>query len=396
MAAPRPGRVTVLLAAIGALAAVLVLLRVSEWGPEARQDTMLYVSAARNLLAGEGFTGYRGVPYSDAAPFFPFALALVGLSGLDPLAAAGWINAAAFGLTAFAAAAWVRRRARSAFLAVWAGLACALSPPLAAVASSALTEPLFVLFVTLSLFALDRYREGGGRSLLLAAAACAALACATRYLGLALVAAALPLLLTAGRRGLRPPRRGIEDASLFAAVALAPLGAWMLRNLLAVGSPTGRFYPGVWDALVSLDQTTAEFARWTLGEGGYARLRAIAEALPGGAPPPDGGASIPLVALQAATPLALASVAAAAAAFARRRGGAWPGGGLAVPLAFASVYGPATLFLAWRLGFGLEAAVAMLDLEALRGRARSPAGREGLGGVIIPIPSDLVSLHGIL
>ena len=319
MAAPRPDRVTVLLAAIGVLAAVLVLLRVSEWGPAAGPDATLYVSAARNLLAGEGFTGYRGVPCSDAAPLFPLALTLAGLSGADPLDAAGRINAAAFGLTAFATAAWVRHRARSAFLAVWASLACALSPPLAAVASAAMTEPLFVLFVTLSLFALDRYREDGGRSPLLASAVCAALACATRYLGLALVAAALPLVLTAGRRDIRFPRRRIGDASLFAAVALAPLGAWMLRNLLAVGSPTGRFYPGGWDALAVLDRTTGEFARWTLGEGGYARLRAIAEALPGGAPPPDGGISIPLVALQAAPPLALAACVAAFAAFARRR-----------------------------------------------------------------------------
>ena len=67
MATPRPDRVTALLAAIGALAAVLVLLRVSQWGPEAGPDATLYVSAARSLLAGEGFTGYRGTPYGDAA-----------------------------------------------------------------------------------------------------------------------------------------------------------------------------------------------------------------------------------------------------------------------------------------------------------------------------------------
>lgn len=62
MAAPRPDRVTVLLAAIGALAAVLVLLRVSEWGPATSGDSVLYVSAAVNLLTGDGFANISGHP----------------------------------------------------------------------------------------------------------------------------------------------------------------------------------------------------------------------------------------------------------------------------------------------------------------------------------------------
>ena len=76
----------------------------------------------------------------------------------------------------------MRSRTRSGFLAAWAGLACALSVPLATHAVAAMTEPLFVLFAVLSLYALDRWLDGRRTSLLLTAAACAALACATRYL----------------------------------------------------------------------------------------------------------------------------------------------------------------------------------------------------------------------
>ena len=344
---------TALLAAIGALAAGLVLLRVSEWGGAAAggSDAVTYVTAARNLLEGNGFTAY-GVPYQGLAPLFPLALAGIGLFGPDPLVAAGWLNAAAFGLTAFATAAWVRSRTRSGFLAVWAGLACAFSVQLARIVSPAMSEALFVMFAVLSLYALDRWLDavaGDGddrrrTSLLLTAAACAALACATRYLGLALVLGALPLVLLADGRGLRPTRRGIADAALFAAAALPPLGAWMLRGLLTAGSATGSFYPTGWDTSAAADVLTGGIARQALGERGFALLGELAAALPYGG---DGGA----IALRAAAVLALAGGAAASLPLLSRR----ERRGLAVPAAFAAAYAPAMLFLNWLLDFELPA-----------------------------------------
>ena len=334
---------TALLAAIGVLAAGLVLLRVSEWGPAAGGDSLLYVGTASSLLAGDGLASFYGDPYGGAPPLFPLALAFAGLFGPHPLDAAGWLNAAAFGLTAFAAAAWVRSRTRSSFLAAWTGLACALSVPLAAHASAAMTEALFVLFAVLSLYALDRWLEGRRTSLLLAAAACAALACTTRYLGLALVMGMLPVALLADGRGLRPTRRRAAHAALLAAVALPPLGAWMLWSLLTQGSPAGGVSSTGWDTPSALYVLAGEATRQALGEGGSVLLDASAAALRGGDPPPAG------VALRAATLLALAGGAAASLPLLSRR----ERRGLVVPAAFAAAYAPATLFLNWYLDFDL-------------------------------------------
>ena len=157
---PLPGRATALLAGIGALGAALVLLRVSEWGAGVGADSAYFVSAAQNLRDGHGFVNYRGDAFTGHGPLLPLALAFLGLFRLDPVGAAGWLHAAAFGLTVFVVAVWVRARTRSGFLAVWAGLACALSPSLAHWASLVMTEPLFILFATLSLFALDRWLGG--------------------------------------------------------------------------------------------------------------------------------------------------------------------------------------------------------------------------------------------
>ena len=273
-----------LLAAIGALAAVLVLLRVSEWGPAVWSDSLEYVHSADSLLAGS-LAGFVRDSYGRP-PLFPLAMAGIGLFGPNPLDAAAGINAAAFGLTAFATAAWVRSRTGSGFLAVWTGLACALCLPLARFAAAALTEALFVLFAVLSLYALDRWLDGRRTSLLLAAAACAALACATRYLGLALVMGMLPVALLADGRGIRPTRRGIAAATLIAAGALTPICAWML-SLLTYGSSAGGFIvPTGWDTSSALYLLAGEVSRGWRWARAASRSSASARRPTHWAPPP--------------------------------------------------------------------------------------------------------------
>ena len=326
-------RWTALLAAIGALGAALVLLRTAPWGPEVWDDATGFVAAARNLLAGDGFVMHFGDPYyRDDMPGFPLTLAFAGLFGPDPLDAARWLHAAAFGLTVFVTASWVRSRTESRFLAVWVGLACALSPPLGGLFSTALMDPLFVLYATLSLYALDRHLATGRRSPLLAAAVCAALACATRYMGVALVASAVLLLLPAERRGFRPSARGIAHAAFFAAVALAPPGAWVLRNLLTFGSLAGPVKNRL-SALADLHWAAGEFARWTLGESGFATLGAWSGAWLGVG---IGGPSIGAVLALAAAPLAL--LVGAGAALALSRGDPRSRAGLAAPAAFLACH----------------------------------------------------------
>ena len=338
----RIDRWTALLAAIGALGTVLVLLRTATFGADVGGDAAGFVSTAHSLLAGGGFVMHYGDPYyREAPPGLPLALAFAGLFGPDPLDAAGYLHAAAFGLTVLVAAAWVRSRTGSPLLAVWAGLACALSPSLGGLFSTAMTEPLFICFTTLSLYALDRcLAVDGRRSLLLAAAVCAALACATRYIGFALVASAVPVLLLAERRGFRPTVQGIANAALFAAVALAPAGAWMLRNVLTFGSPLGGIRPTGFSPLADLHAAAGEIARWTLGESGFATLGSWSEALPGVA---AGEPSIAAALVRLAAPLALLAV--AAAALAPPRADSRSRAGLALPAAFLACYALALAFV---------------------------------------------------
>ncbi len=249
-------------AALGVAAAGLILLREATYGVGLTVDSSAYISVARNLLEGNGFLQRNGGTYQDAAPFYPMTLAFDGIFGPDAIVAAGYVNAAAFGLTVFVATLWLRWRGVSPFLVVWAGGACALSLTLAQLAASAWTEPLFILFSVLSLFALDRFLDSDKRSYLIWAAVCAALFCLTRYMGVALTCG--PLLLLLLQKGARLPAKA-RNAAVYAVIALTPIGAWMLRNFLLSGSPTGQSYPTGFSWLGSLHSASSEFIRLGFG-----------------------------------------------------------------------------------------------------------------------------------
>ena len=230
-ASGRPDRFTLLLAAAVVLGAGLVLLRQASHGPGMLADALSYIVAARDLLAGEGLGGH----WLLWPPLYPAMLAGGGLFALDPHAFAGPLNAVCFGLTVLVAGRWLRRHLHSRFLWLWGCFSIALALPLAEVASHALSESAFILFATLALTRIDAHLGGGGRGALIRAAAFSALACLTRYMGASVVLAVVPLLLAARVA----PREKMKHIAVYTLVAAAPLGLWMLRNLLVGGSTTG-------------------------------------------------------------------------------------------------------------------------------------------------------------
>ena len=231
----RPDRFTLLVAAAAAAAAGLVLLRQAAYGPGMLADGLSYIMAARNLLAGDGLDGYWG-PWYIWPPLYPALLAGGGgLFGIDPYAVAGPLNAVIFGLTVLVAGWWLRRRLRSRFLWLWGCFSIALALPLAEVASHALSESAFILFVTLALTQIDAHLDGGGRASLMRAGAFSAAACLTRYMGASVIVAVVPLLLAARVA----PREKMKRIAVYTLLAAAPVGLWMLRNFLLVGSMTG-------------------------------------------------------------------------------------------------------------------------------------------------------------
>ena len=261
----RPGSFMLLLAVLAVFGGGLVLSRQVAYGVGLELDSAHYIGVAKKILAGEGFTEpFGGGQYNGWAPLYPALLAAASFLVFDPRDIAGPLNAVIFGLTVFVAGRWLRRRIQSQFLVAWACLAVVLSIPLTRSASYAMSETTFILFATLSLIWVDRFLLGGKRTDLVWAAVFTALACLTRYLGVTLIAAVLPLLLL--RPGVALGEK-VKHCAAYALISLIPVGLWVLRNALLTGQPTGS--QGLQgpsnDTLPEiLSATFADLSRWVL------------------------------------------------------------------------------------------------------------------------------------
>lgn len=211
------------LSAVGA--AVLVGAAMIPHGPGMTPDSVHYLSAAENLLEGLGYAT-SVVPWDG-----PFPRPIAEWPPLYPavLAALGGTAAGAWALSSLLMAASTWQVARAAPLV--GALVFAVSPAVVSVHAYAWSEPLFLLLAILSLRSQERLLEEPGRKTLLIAAALAALACLTRYLGVALVISGA-LTLLAHRRRLA--------AFAYAALSAVPLGLWLLRNQSVAGTLAGR------------------------------------------------------------------------------------------------------------------------------------------------------------
>ncbi len=226
----------VVVAVFGLLGAALVLVVTSRHGVGLSPDSAYYLSAARSLAAGNGWTTFEGLPLTTWPPLFSTLLALPTALGVNTFLAARVMNALACGGAITVAGLLFRHTFQSRLLAVLA-TAALISTPLVSVSIMAWTEPVFVLLALLLALLLIRYMAEPRTPRLIALCTVAALACLQRYAGVALPVAGAALLLTWHNGPPRPCR--IRRAAIFLGASLLPLGAWLVRNLALTGTLTG-------------------------------------------------------------------------------------------------------------------------------------------------------------
>jgi len=227
-----------LLLAVLASASVLYLTRL---GPGAGGDSTSYLMGAENLLLGNGFSRYSGGyeirPITGFPPVYSAALAAAGLTGLELVAAARLLNAALFGANVALTAAMVHSLTRSTWGSVLAGLLFLARTTELELHSWVMSEPLFIFLSLVSVCLIGRYLHEAGLAWLIAAGTVTALACLTRYVGVALVGAGLVGMALFGPSDMR--RRG-RDGLIFAGLSLVPLLMWLARNTAAAGTAVNR------------------------------------------------------------------------------------------------------------------------------------------------------------
>ena len=255
----RPDRFTLFLIAIAVLGAGLVLARQFTYGPLLHWDSLDHIGTARSLLAGDGLFAPWGAPYEWWPPLFPMLLAAGSFGVFDPWDVAGPLNAGCFGLTVLVAGHWLRQRLRSRFLLVWGCLALTLALPVAWIAAWAMSEAPFILFTTLALTRTSAFVREPRRSTLLWAAVFTALACLTRYMGIAVVVTVVLILLFQNAATMRVKAWRIAGYGLIAGF---PIGLFFLRNYIVVGDLTSSRMDVDYSLPEILGETVFHFGGW--------------------------------------------------------------------------------------------------------------------------------------
>ncbi len=273
----------VLLAA--ALIGMALVVYATTFGPGVGGDATIYLTSARNFIAGKGLGwteadgSFRLLPYTP--PFYPLALSGVGLLVKDMISGARWLNVLLFGVTVLLLGWFFYRATRRLWLAGLLAGVLATSPVLVGVQVWAMSEPLFLLLGFAGLLALLAYLDHPRLGLLLGAALLCGLAFLTRYIGVAYVITAglALLLLGAGedqRLRLRLEKTRIRAALLFGAVAILPTLIWLVVDIAltgTVGSRSGQPASAYWQRFLEIGPALQKiYLFWLLPDSLIARL----------------------------------------------------------------------------------------------------------------------------
>ena len=241
-----------------ALGAMGLILYSTPEGLGLSDDSIGYIAGARSILSGQGYREAwlaSNGPVTHFPPGFSSLLALIGLSGLDPLRGARFLNAALFGANAFLLGIIGWRMTNSHAAGVVLALLFAVNASLFNAHAVAMSEPLYIFF---SLAAFLTFSYSGVEQLtcpvgavplavassrtpeknawLIATGILTSLAYLTRYAGLALLATFLVALILLHDTW----KKRLTSAAIFIASTLPFLIGWGIRNMIVADNATNR------------------------------------------------------------------------------------------------------------------------------------------------------------
>ena len=123
-------------------------------------DSIGYIAGARSILDGQGYREAwlaSNGPVTHFPPGFSAVLALVGLSGLDPLRGARFLNALLFGANALLLGVIGWQMTKSQIAGVLLALLFAVNASLFNAHAVAMSEPLYIFFSLIAFLTFSEY-----------------------------------------------------------------------------------------------------------------------------------------------------------------------------------------------------------------------------------------------
>jgi hypothetical protein len=241
---------TLIIAALTLIGATggLMLWTNMPWGIGVGYDSFYYLSAADNLLLGNGLSIQDGfgnfLPVTHYPPLYPLTLAAgMAATGLEGVVVARALTCLLFAMNVSVTGWLVFRYTGSLLASSLSVLAVLFSFVLIDLHLMAMTEPLFLVIMLLALYLLAEYVRSRRTGLLIGSAILAGAAYLTRYIGISLIVTGLLGLALFAKSSWR---KKITDGLLYVSVSGAPVLVWYLRNFNLTGIATNRvmlFHP---------------------------------------------------------------------------------------------------------------------------------------------------------
>jgi hypothetical protein len=238
------------LIALGLIAggAIGILFYSTPEGLGLSDDSIGYIAGARSILGGQGYREAwlaSNGPVTHFPPGFSFVLALIGLSGLDPLRGARVLNVLLFGANAFLVGILGWRMTRSQVAGTVLAMLFAVNASLFNAHAVAMSEPLYIFFSLAAFLTFAEYFAPSSSSplgrekrecWLIVTGILTASAYLTRYAGLALLATILVALILLHDTW----QKKLTSAAIFIASTLPFLIGWGFRNKVVADNATNR------------------------------------------------------------------------------------------------------------------------------------------------------------
>lgn len=229
------------------------------YGPGISPDSIVYLSTARNILAGNGFfTEDR--PMTHYPPAYPLLLAASRLAGSDALQSARWLHAVLFAINAVLIGILAYVSARKNLIAAISAVILFLShESMLDIHTMAWSEPLFITFSLAAVIVLVFYLSKPRFMMLIATGIFLGLALSTRYVGITLLP---PMMLGIFLFADRPRKAKIQDSLILLLTGAAPLMAWLIRNFIVADTAANRkflFHPITLPEIEMLFNTLYDF-----------------------------------------------------------------------------------------------------------------------------------------
>jgi hypothetical protein len=223
---------------------VLSLLSTSLYGAGLSPDSIYYLSAARNIAEGNGVTSFDGNAFILWPPLYPILLAIPFFTlNVDPLTDAHLINAFLHGLIIYFSGLLLSRHLFSNVAFTILGVVVILvSNILLDISTMAWSETLFIFFVLVFLYYIEKFLEKKDWISFVFFSLSAALACLTRYIGMSLIATGVVLLFFFYREKFNVK---LFKVLLFIFLSFVPIGIWLVRNHFISGTLFGGRNPSV-------------------------------------------------------------------------------------------------------------------------------------------------------